>query len=77
MITTVQFGKDKYHLQGPMINWLNENIGVNPRMTDWVWTAPTDELSENCVWAIQSMFGNTFFYFKNQADAVAFMLKWK
>ena len=75
-MTVINFDKDKYHLQGVMINWCNEYIGENSGVSnDWVWTKPVSWEGMG-KWAIMSMFGNTFFYFRDSKDALLFMLRW-
>lgn len=74
MTVEVQFSKDHYHLQDDMRNWCKENIG--PGM--WTYSTPnTWEGMNDCVWVIHSMFGSTFFAFKNDADASMFILRWE
>lgn len=75
-MVTVEFGKENYHEQGIMINWCNKYIGTNPPYSDWCWATP-DKWPKDNKWAIQSMFGTTFFYFKEEKDATMFILKWK
>ena len=60
-----------------MINWCNKNIGKN-YSNEWVWNIPDDEFwaTTGHVWAIQGSFGNTAFYFRNEADATLFSLRW-
>jgi hypothetical protein len=76
MNNTVQFGKDHYHLQQSMIVWCDEHIGKNPQYTNWVWDEP-EEWEGLGKWCILSMFGNTFFYFREEKDMTAFLLRWK
>lgn len=66
MEVEVHFGKDWYHRQNDMIAWCHENLG------DGGWLARPDNS-----WAVECAFGNTFFKFKNEQDAVLFALKWK
>lgn len=61
----INFGKDKYHLQQPMMDWCLANIGPG----GW-WREP------NHLWNVSSAFGNTFFEFNNPKDATAFLLVW-
>jgi hypothetical protein len=76
MTYTVEFGKDHYHLQGEMERWCQEHIGMNPPYRNWVGSTPK-EWEGLGTWCIASMFGNTFFYFKDAAAASAFILRWK
>lgn len=76
MTHTVEFGKDHYHLQRDMEKWCTEHIYDNPAYTNWVFSEPK-EWEGLGKWCIASAFGNTFFYFKDSADASAFILRWK
>jgi len=76
MTTTVSFGKRKYHLQNEMIRWCEEAFGMNPTYTNWVFGEPVD-WTDLGNWCVASMFGETHFYFKNDAEASAFILRWK
>ena len=69
-IYEIEFGKDRYHQLREMAEWLRQNIGAG----GWVHTDPDDWDERN--WAMSSIFGNSVFYFKNQADATAFTLRW-
>ena len=65
----ISFGKDRYHEQSDMTSWCEKNIG------DGGYYAFTKNPEESR-WAIESMFGNTHFFFCNPNDAVLFSLKW-
>lgn len=75
MTITVEFDRRYYHLQREMEEWCNTYIGENPRYTNWVYSEPK-EWEGLGTWCLASMFGTTFFYFKNEADATLFALKW-
>lgn len=75
MTTTIQFGKDKYHLQGEMANWCKTQLGQNPNYGDWVYDEPKTWEGLG-TWCMSSMFGTTIFYFKDESDATMFALKW-
>jgi hypothetical protein len=75
MTTTIQFGKDKYHLQGEMESWCTKHIGENPPHKNWFYSKPNDWEGLGS-WGMSSMFGSTFFYFKHEKDATAFALRW-
>lgn len=78
MTITVQFDKDKYHLQSEMTKWCEEFLGKNADGRNWIIGNYEDENEWHTrTWALSSMFGNTFFYFKNESDATAFTLKWQ
>jgi hypothetical protein len=75
MTTTVELDRRHYHLQNAMTKWCEDNIGQNPTYRNWVYSEPNNwEGLGN--WCIASMFGYTFFYFKNESDAIIFTLKW-
>ena len=61
----IKFGKDRYSQVSQMKTWCETNIGEG----GW---KHTDE----GLWIIDQMFGNTFFFFKNSQDAVMFSLRW-
>jgi hypothetical protein len=73
-ITTVEFGKDRYHLNKDMETWCAEYLGKG----GWHFDTPKTwaGMGEK-VWIINSMFGNTTFAFKDCKDAVLFALRWK
>jgi hypothetical protein len=70
----IHFGKDRYHLQGEMQGWCEQHFGPGK------WTGgqlKTWEGMDRYNWVISSMFGNTFFQFRKESDAVLFALKWQ
>lgn len=75
MTTVVQYNKDKYHLQSSMEKWCTKNIGSNPPYRNWVGAEPKTWEGLG-TWCMSSMFGSTFFYFKNEKDAAWFKLAW-
>jgi hypothetical protein len=66
----LSFGKDRFHEQRDMLSWCEKNLGLGG------YYAFTKD-PENARWAIESMFGNTHFFFRNPKDAVLFGLIWK
>lgn len=64
------FGKDRFHEQMDMIKWCEKKLGSGG------YYAFTKD-PENAKWSIDSMFGNTHFFFKNPKDAVLFGLTWR
>ena len=66
---TVEFGKDKYHLQNDMIQWCRDNLGTGG------WRQPSLKLWGDH-WGIVCAFGNTTFYFIEEKDAIMFRLRW-
>lgn len=75
MTTIVQLGKDRYHLHQEMEIWCSKHINYNPPYKNWVASEPKSWEGLG-TWAISSMFGSTFFYFKNESDATMFLLRW-
>jgi len=67
-ITRVSFGKDRYHQQSEMIAWCES------RFKNGGWRAMTAD--SKAEWAVDSMFGNTHFFFRNPKDLVIFSLRW-
>lgn len=61
----VHFGKDRYHQLEEMQSWCKSNIGPGGYLT-----------RDHCVWSIETMFGNSFFRFKNEKDRNWFALRW-
>ena len=64
------FGKDRYHEQRDMQSWCESQFG------DGGYYAFTKN-PETARWSIDSMFGNTHFFFRNTEDALLFALRWK
>lgn len=75
MMAVVQFGKNMYHLQAEMEKWCSNNIGQNPLYRNWVGGEPKTWEGLG-TWCMASMFGNTFFFFKEEKDALWFELVW-
>ena len=59
------FDKDRYHEQREMVRWCEQNFGLGGYFPE-----------PNQRWRWDSMFGSTFFYFKDERDATLFSLKW-
>jgi hypothetical protein len=69
----IHFGKDQYHLQGKMQNWCTSQFGPG----NWISEREVKDWTGMQVnWTIHSMFGNTYFSFQNEKDAILFALKW-
>jgi hypothetical protein len=66
-MTEITFGKGSYHLQKDMINWCREQFG------DGSVYGGRGAVER---WSMDSAFGHTVFYFRNEADAVVFSLRW-
>jgi len=69
----ITFNNTRYHLNGEMEQWCKDNIGegkwVGGKLKTWEGMKPN-------VWAIESMFGNTTFMFKEDKDYMWFLLRW-
>lgn len=61
----VRINKDQYHELAEMSRWCSLNIGPGGYLNH-----------KTNVWYMETMFGNSVFYFKNGHDATAFALKW-
>ena len=72
-MNAITFGKDHYHLNGEMEQWCRTYAGegrwIGGQLKTW-------EGMESYVWAIESMFGNTTFMFKEDKHYMWFVLKW-
>ncbi len=66
----LSFGKDRFHEQRDMLSWCEENFG------DGGYYSFTKN-PDTARWSIDSMFGNTHFFFRDSKDAVLFGLKWR
>lgn len=73
MTITVEFDKRRYHEQREMIEWCREYFGAHKY--DWMYSEPLSWEGLG-TWGVSTMFGNTFFYFKNKNDAMWFKLRW-
>lgn len=71
MTTKIDFGKDRFHQQNEMIDWCRTYIGSGKwyegEVINW------QEIGD---WSVDSMFGNTHFLFRCDADATFFKLRW-
>lgn len=73
----VQFDKGRYHLQDEMQKWCKAHIGPG----EWGNPEPINDIEyfdrKGVKWCIDCMFGNTFFFFRDDRDATMFLLKWQ
>jgi hypothetical protein len=71
-VYTVETTRRTFHLRGEMASWCVATFGDSRY---WVWNKPKtwEGMGD---WCMSSAFGNTEFYFKNEADATLFSLKW-
>jgi len=68
LIRRISFGQDRFHQQEEMISWCKRHCG------DGGWQAITK--SDKARWSVDSMFGHTHFFFKEEKDLVLFSMKW-
>jgi len=72
-MNSITFNNTRYHLNGAMEQWCRDNIGegkwIGGRLQTWEGMEPN-------TWAIESMFGNTTFSFKEQKHYNWFILRW-
>jgi hypothetical protein len=71
-MNSLTFNNTRYHLNGAMVEWCRDNIGLGGwtqmrEVTDWTTLGK---------WRIHSMFGNTTFMFKDTKDYTMFLLRW-
>lgn len=69
----LKYGKGYYHLQSVMYDWCEEKFGPG------TWASPQNGEFPSwakCDWTMDTIFGNTFVYFKNAQDATLFALRW-
>jgi hypothetical protein len=69
----ITFNNTHYHLNGEMEEWCRTYAGtgkwIGSRLKTW------EGMGDN-VWAIESMFGNTTFMFKEDRHYHWFLLRW-
>lgn len=68
----LKLSKSHYHLQSEIYEWCEEKFGKG------AWASPhKGEFPLSSVdWVMDTIFGNTFVYFKNEQDATLFALRW-
>ena len=70
---SVVFGRSRYHQHLEMESWCHVNIGVGGWSTD---TPSSWEKAAPKIWVMHCMFGTTTFAFKEEKDAMFFILRW-
>ena len=74
MTISVHYDRDEYSLHPAKEQWCRNHIGKG------MWGIPRDWKdginSADARWSINSVFGETFFYFKEEKDATMFILRW-
>lgn len=70
VITKVTLGKEYYHLQDEIIGWCKQTLGPG----GWNRSLVLDDTG--AVWRVDSMFGSTQFWFKEERHYLLFCLKW-
>jgi hypothetical protein len=72
-VSWITFGKDRYHQHLEMEEWCRTYVGegkwIGGRIDTWEGMEPN-------IWAIESMFGNTTFMFKDPKNLTLFLLRW-
>ncbi len=63
------FGKDRFHEHREMYDWCESQFGEGGY---YAFTKNPDTAR----WSIDSMFGNTNFFFRDSRDATLFALRW-
>ena len=67
-MTQVTINRDRFHIANDIIEWCKQNFGPGK----WGYMAVDDTRR----WSVDSAFGNHHFYFREEADANWFKLKW-
>lgn len=65
----ITFQKDKYHLHKEIQSWCETNVGKG------TWFLSEFE-NPDVKWLVSMMFGNQTYTFKDESDALFFILKW-
>lgn len=63
----ISFDRDHYHLLNEMTDWCQKKFGYGH------WNTNIGKHK----WSVESMFGYTHFYFREERDAVLFTLTWR
>lgn len=69
-ITEIVFGKDRFHQNPEIAEWLIHHFGRGM----WYKYAVIDD--PDCRWAWESAFGTTRYYFRDDKDALLFVMRW-
>jgi hypothetical protein len=67
-----KFNNRHYHLQHEMYDWCEEKFGQG----GWASPHKGEFPLSNVNWVMDTIFGNTFVYFKYPEDATMFALRW-
>ena len=70
VVTKVTLGKERYHQQEEIVRWCKQNLGPGGWNRSLVLNATGD------LWRVDSMFGSTMFWFKDERHYLLFCLKW-
>jgi hypothetical protein len=65
-LISVKLGREYYHLYRDLTIWCEKKFGTG----DW------GEPSADNLWGNEIIFGTTYFYFRNESDAIIFSLRW-
>lgn len=70
VVTKVTLGKDRYHQQQEIIRWCRETLGPGG------WNRSLVINDSGDVWRVDSMFGHTHFWFREEKHYMLFCLRW-
>lgn len=68
LIRRISFGRDRFHQHQDMIRWCYQHCGKGGYHAF--------SKDDNARWSVDTMFGNTHFFFKEEKDVVLFTMKW-
>lgn len=69
-IIKVTITKDRFHEQDAMVEWCKKTLGPGGWNTSLVLNNKGEQ------WRVDSIFGSTHFWFKQERDYLLFALKW-
>jgi len=70
VVTKVTLGREHYHRQSEIMDWCEKNLGPGGWSRSLVISGGDD------VWRVDSMFGHTHFWFKEERHYLLFCLRW-
>ena len=68
----ITFNNTRYHLNGKMQQWCENQLGPVAYSVDNI----RDDGDRKNLWTYKSIFGNTTYFFKNEKDYTMFLLRW-
>jgi hypothetical protein len=69
-IIKITLNKDRYHEQEAIVKWCQKHLGPGGWNTSLVLNNRGEQ------WRVDSIFGSTHFWFKQERDYLLFALKW-